>query len=193
MGYGMDCERVEGIHRRPGRVSLENDLLEFRGSDTRTRIGVADVSAIEVRDGILSLTYSKGTLHLDLGEEAEKWAHRLRHPPSRLDKLGIQPGDRVRRVGDFPDDFCHELTVLPVTDAEPPTWILFMAPTPQALHRLPPLGTARALWIVYPRREVREADVLQAGRSAGLLDTKVLRFSPTHTGLKFVARKSKRP
>ena len=46
-----------------------------------------------------------------------------------------------------------------------------------------------ALWIVYPkgRPEIREIDVLTAGRAAGLKDIKVVRFSETDTALKFVA------
>jgi hypothetical protein len=50
---------------------------------------------------------------------------------------------------------------------------------------LPPQG---ALWVVYPkgRKDIRESDVLGAGRAAGLHDVKVARFSDTHTALKFV-------
>jgi hypothetical protein len=45
-----------------------------------------------------------------------------------------------------------------------------------------------ALWVVYPKgvAEVRELDVLMAGREAGLKDTKVASFSATHTALRFV-------
>jgi hypothetical protein len=50
---------------------------------------------------------------------------------------------------------------------------------------MPPQG---ALWVVYPkgRKDLRETDVLGAGRAAGLHDVKVARFSETHTALKFV-------
>jgi hypothetical protein len=50
---------------------------------------------------------------------------------------------------------------------------------------MPPQG---ALWVVYPkgRKDIRESDVLGAGRAAGLHDVKVARFSETHTALKFV-------
>jgi hypothetical protein len=46
-----------------------------------------------------------------------------------------------------------------------------------------------ALWIVYPRgvRAVTQNDVIAAGRALGLLDVKVVRFSETHTALRFVA------
>ena len=41
--------------------------------------------------------------------------------------------------------------------------------------------------MIYPKgiETIREIDVIEAGRAAGLKDTKVVRFSPTHTGLRF--------
>jgi hypothetical protein len=50
------------------------------------------------------------------------------------------------------------------------------------------------LWIVYPKgkSEIREIDVLAAGKAAGLVDVKVVAFSATHTALKFVRPKAKR-
>jgi hypothetical protein len=45
-----------------------------------------------------------------------------------------------------------------------------------------------AIWVVYPKgqKHIREADVIAAGKSAGLTDNKVCRFSDTHTALRFV-------
>ena len=52
-----------------------------------------------------------------------------------------------------------------------------------------------ALWVVYPKTDtdIREIDVLTAGRVAELRDTKVASFSLTHTGLKFVIPMARRP
>ncbi len=45
-----------------------------------------------------------------------------------------------------------------------------------------------AVWAVFPRgrRDVRDADVIVAGVAAGFVDNKVVRFSDTHTALRFV-------
>ena len=45
-----------------------------------------------------------------------------------------------------------------------------------------------AIWVVYPkgRQDIREVDVIAAGKSAGFTDNKVCRFSETHTALRFV-------
>jgi hypothetical protein len=45
-----------------------------------------------------------------------------------------------------------------------------------------------AVWVVYPKgmAQIKENDVLAAGRAAGFVDTKVASFSATHTALKFM-------
>src|SRR5581483_10551440 len=50
------------------------------------------------------------------------------------------------------------------------------------------LKPAGAVWIVRPkgRPEISEAAVMAAGKAAGLVDVKVVRFSDTHTAEKFV-------
>ena len=44
------------------------------------------------------------------------------------------------------------------------------------------------VWVVYPKgqKHIREIDVINACKSAGLVDNKVARFSETHTALRFV-------
>jgi hypothetical protein len=61
----------------------------------------------------------------------------------------------------------------------------------QSWSRVAPRG---ALWIVYPKgvRTVTEHDVRGAGLAAGLVDVKVVRFSDTHTGFRFVMPRARR-
>jgi hypothetical protein len=56
------------------------------------------------------------------------------------------------------------------------------------------LAEGGALWVVYPKGklEIKEAHVIESGRVAGLVDVKVVKFSETHTALKFVRPKAKR-
>jgi hypothetical protein len=59
-------------------------------------------------------------------------------------------------------------------------------------HLLAPAG---GLWVVYPKgqKHITEAQVMEAGLATGMVDNKVVSFSPTHTGLRFVIRKIDRP
>jgi hypothetical protein len=51
------------------------------------------------------------------------------------------------------------------------------------------------VWVVSPKGkgiEVRDVDVMAAGRDAGLVDNKVASFSATHTALRLVIPKADR-
>ena len=52
-----------------------------------------------------------------------------------------------------------------------------------------------ALWIIRPkgRPEISERATMAAGKAAGLVDVKVVGFSPTHTAEKFVIPVGQRP
>ncbi len=57
------------------------------------------------------------------------------------------------------------------------------------LGEVEPLITrAGAVWAVYPkgRKDLREVDVIGAGVGFGLVDNKIVRFSDTHSALRFV-------
>lgn len=58
----------------------------------------------------------------------------------------------------------------------------------------PLLAPAGGLWVVYPKgqQHITQAQVMSAGLAAGLVDNKVVSFSATHTGLRFVIRKAQR-
>lgn len=58
--------------------------------------------------------------------------------------------------------------------------------------RMPPNG---ALWLIRPKGKdtpVTEGEAMRAGLHAGLVDVKVVSFSETHSGLKYVFRLSER-
>jgi hypothetical protein len=73
--------------------------------------------------------------------------------------------------------------------AKPPSALLvfLFAPDLKALARVAKLRAQMrddaAAWVVYPkgRKDIREADVLGAGRATGMKDVKVARFSDTQT------------
>ena len=56
------------------------------------------------------------------------------------------------------------------------------------------MGRDGGIWVVAPKggREPREAQVLAAGKAAGLVDVKVARFSETHTAHRFVIPRGER-
>jgi hypothetical protein len=194
MGQELECRMRLGKRSLTGKAHLETDLVLFRGEE-RLKVAFKDLTAVTAKAGVLRLEFAGGPAELELGKAAEKWADKILHPPTRADKLGVKAGVSVRTVGEFDADFLEELRVATVVKSGGD--IVFFAAEKAAdlkkLAGLAPSGSA-ALWVIYPKgvAAIREMDVLDAGRAAGLKDVKVASFSATHTGLKFVVPLAKR-
>ncbi len=202
MGQEADCIATLGKQKAKGRAYLETDALIFRGA-FRLSIPYAGMTAVQVRDGHLTVRFSGRVASFDLGARAQIWGQKILHPKSLLDKLGVKSGERVAVLGIRDPDFLRQVRaraqvvmqgrVRAGLDA-----IFLQADRRPVLARLGRLRTALApaggLWVVAPKgvREITEADVLAAGKKVGLVDVKVVRFSDTHTAHKFVIPKTQR-
>lgn len=127
-----------------------------------------------------------------LGASAEQWAARIRNPPSRLDKLGVKAGMKVRLLGPQDAEFRQELSRRGVELARSKAELVFLAV--QKKDDLVELAylTDGPVWVVFPKgsQAVRADEVRTAGLAAGLVDIKVCAFSATHTALKFTPRRT---
>ncbi|MGH2408400.1 MAG: DUF3052 family protein [Candidatus Limnocylindrales bacterium] len=115
-----------------------------------------------------------------------------------IDKLGVTPGARVALLGvDDPDflsalrDRTHDIThglPLPTTD------LVFLAADSheelsvivELRRSLKPAG---AIWVVSKKGRastLRDVEIMAAARAAGLVDNKVVAFSPTNTSMRLV-------
>jgi hypothetical protein len=179
-----------------GKALLEQHDLIFRGP-VRLAIPLKNIRSAVAEDGKLTVEFGQQTAVFDLGVRAAKWAQRIVSPPSRLDKLGVRPGMSVLISGAIDADLVDEVTARGAR--------LLAAPRPRAAdvvfhgaNRRAALGRLRtlrsalkpagALWIIRPKgtAAITEAEVMAAGKNAGLVDVKVVSFSPTHTAEKFV-------
>ena len=120
-----------------------------------------------------------------------------------IDKLGVKAGQRIAVLGVEDAEFLKDLE-----DRVPEysrgnriahvDLIFFSAEAQKDLSQLKSLSRSicksGGIWVVYPRgqKHIREIDVITAGKSAGLTDNKVCRFSATHTVLRFVIPLAKR-
>jgi hypothetical protein len=122
-----------------------------------------------------------------------------------LDKLGIRPGMRVA-ILDVDDPAIRSLVgerTTELTDGwpEPDTDVVLLgADDVAALARLEALATrirpAGAIWVVSRKGRgatLRDVEVIDAARAAGLVDNKVASFSATHTALRLVIPVARRP
>jgi hypothetical protein len=202
MGRELQCRAKSAGKWHEGKALLETNEIIFRG-DIRLKMPLGSLTSVVARDGQLHLKWGNDSAILELGEQAEKWAHKILHPKSTAEKLGIKPGLNISFVNVANDQTMEDAqaTAAWFADKQPlknSDIIFFGAATADELTKikklLPFLAGNGALWVVYPkgRKEITEVQVLNAGRAAGLYDVKVVGYSPTHTALKFVRPKDKR-
>jgi len=128
-----------------------------------------------------------------------------------LDKLGIRPGMRVAIVGDLDDDetarsFRAGLAdrTSDITDGPPKSdsdIVLLAANSTAELAAALPGLRARirpngAIWIISRKGKaatLRDVDLIAAATEHGLVDNKVVSFSPTRTALRLVIPVALRP
>ena len=118
-----------------------------------------------------------------------------------LDKLGVKPGMRVAVIDVDDAEFLRELAGRAQVLARPKKGIemvFLRVEGPADMKRLAKLKDMIArdgtVWVVFRkgRKGFNENDVLRLGLESGFVDTKVVRFSDTHTALKYVIRKTER-
>jgi hypothetical protein len=127
----------------------------------------------------------------------------VRSKKPRAAKLGVKDGSRVSLIGFRDPGFVRELhrhgadVSFRLRKGSDLVFVLVERPE-EVVDRLrsaePSIKRAGAVWAVFPkgRRDIREMDVIAAGPPAGLVDNKVVRFSDTHTALRFVVPLSRR-
>ena len=203
---GAEAQTTVRVGRKAatGKALLETTEIIFRSPDLRLRIALKDITALDAKNGILKVTSTDGTASFDLGALAEKWAEKIRHPKSRLDKLGVKPAHRVALINIKDAGFLAELreraasvsSGRTIKDADA---IFLGATTLEALAvKLPDLVPCikrdGAIWTVTPKGKggIKDTDIMALAKAAGLVDVKVVSFSDTHSANKFVIPKANR-
>jgi hypothetical protein len=202
MGQEVVCKaRIDGKTHQV-KALLETDEIVIRG-DAHVVIPLRSVNSAKASGGVLHVRWLGHDAAIDLGEKnAAKWAEKITNPKSRLDKIGVKPGQRISVVSVDDPDLIDELKargadvstkIQKASDA-----IFFGVRHNRDLEKLntvkESLAPAGALWVIRPKgqQEITEAATMNAGKAAGLVDVKVVKFSETHTAEKFVIPVAKR-
>ena len=122
---------------------------------------------------------------------------------SRIEKLGVKAGTDVLLLGIEKDNaFVRELKTagagIRTSGRTPADMIFAVFGHRDDLRRLPALvprlRVDGVLWTLRPKgsKELTEAELMQAGKNAGLVDVKVVSFSDVLTAEKFVIPLAKR-
>jgi hypothetical protein len=204
MGLEATCQARMGRASSAGKARLEETDLVFRGEgEFRFKVSFKDLQRVDARGGALYLEWADGKAVLELGDEAARWAEKIKNPPSLLDKLGVKPGQRVSVVGiedrRFLDDLAARVDDLTRGRAKAGSDLVLVAMSdrsdlPQLAKLREAIKATGAIWVVWPkgRQEFREDDVREFGKTAGLVDVKVARFSETLSALKMMIPRAQR-
>ncbi len=202
MGNEALCRVEIGGEAADAKALLETEELIVRGA-VRAKIPFREAKDVAAEDGVLRLRWNDREVRVHVGRDAAKWAEKIRNPKSVIDKLGVKPRQRVSVIGSVEEAFLADLVKHGVDLARrqrrDSDIIFFAANARDDLARLDELrralAPAGAIWVLRPKGggAITESDVMAAGKAAGLVDVKVVRFSDTHTAEKLVIPVSKRP
>lgn len=204
--------RVDGrIHE--GTLRIESGALVFEGGITLS-LPLGEIFSAEANANFLDLKTSRGLLMLELGSKASRWAEKIKNPGALAAKMGVDATKKVGVLGKLDADLRGELdlsgakvTKSAATAKGKDYDVVFLAVSEKGdLEKMP---TARelikddgAVWAVYPARardvkdakpdELRERDVILAGRTLGLNDGKPQKLDDTTSAIRFVVPASAR-
>lgn len=186
-----------------GNAHLESTVLTFRG-DFQISIPLNKISSVVATDGKLAITFSDGKAIFFVGALAEKWAEKIRHPKSLLDKLGVKPESDVAVLGIKDNFFMKDLRerTKAVSTNKLTSELDLIFYSAESLTDLAKLSSLKkhlrktgAIWVVSRKGKtanIKDVEVMHAARDAELVDNKVVSFSDSHTALKLVIPKNQR-
>jgi hypothetical protein len=201
MGSESVCQvELDGTFAE-AKALLETEELVVR-SPFRVKVPFRDFTLVNADDETLILKWPGHSLRLEIGREARKWADKIRNPKSVADKIGVKAGQRIALVGTLDATFVADLkckgAVVDLSLRAKYDIIFLAADRTSALQRLRTLHkslvSSGAIWVIRPKGSdaISERDVMDAGKRAGLVDVKVVRFSESHTAEKLVIPVTKR-
>ncbi|HET6327691.1 MAG TPA: hypothetical protein VFG04_23610 [Planctomycetaceae bacterium] len=199
MGTEIVCEAKYKRASYRVKLHLDRQTLTLR-DELKLSIPLKDIQAVAAKDDQLTVKWNNNTVVLHVGSKAERLAKNILNPPSLLDRLGIKADYSVSILGLDDPSFVKELRQR--TDAvseesvKPKSDIIFL----RARQRpdLAKLKTLRrslksngAIWVLWKKgmkgpEDVKESEVMAAGKAHGLVDVKIASFSDELSALKFV-------
>lgn len=197
MGLEAECTVRVGRKTSTGKAQLEGEALVFRG-DFRLELPFAAMKDVHADGEVLVVKTADQEAAFELGGPvAERWARLIKEPKSLFEKLEVGSDSRVAVVDINDSLFVQALRerTAHVAEGRVPEGapVVFLgAETREALRKIPLLRARMdekgAIWVVRPKgsKAIAEGDVFEAAKVAGLVDTKVVSFSKTHTAHKCV-------
>lgn len=199
MGTEIVCEAKYKRASYRVKLHLDTQTLTLR-DELKLSIPLKEIQKVEAKDDVLTVKWNNTTVALLVGAKAERLANSIRNPRSLLDRLGIKPDYIVSIVGLDDPSFVTELRrrtdAVAEDSVKAKSDVIFLRARQQA--NLSKLKTLRrslksngAIWVLWKKGskgpdDVKESEVMAAGKAQGLVDVKIASFSDELSALKFV-------
>jgi hypothetical protein len=199
MGTEIVCEAKYKRASYRVKLHLDTQTLTLR-DELKLSIPLKEIQKVEAKEDVLTVKWNNTTVALLVGAKAERLANSIRNPRSLFDRLGIKPEHTVSIVGLDDPSFVAELRqradAVTEDSVKAKSDVIFL----RARQRpdLAKLKTLRrslksngAIWVLWKKGmkgpdDVKESEVMAAGKAQGLVDVKIASFSDELSALKFV-------
>jgi hypothetical protein len=199
MGTEIVCEAKYKRASYRVKLHLDRQALTLR-DELKLSIPLKEIQQVAAKDDRLTVKWNNDTVVLHVGNKAERLANSIRNPRSLLDRLGIKPDHTVSIVGLDDPSFVEELRQRTDAVAEDSVKaksdVIFLRARQRAnLQRLKTLRRSLksngAIWVLWKKgskdpADVKESEVMAAGKAQGLVDVKIASFSDELSALKLV-------
>jgi DUF3052 family protein len=199
MGTEIVCEAKYKRASYRVKLHLDTQTLTLR-DELKLSIPLMEIQQVAAKEDRLTVKWKNNTVVLHVGNKAERMANSIRNPRSLLDRLGIKPDHTVSILGLDDPSFVHDLRQRTDAVAEDSVKaksdVIFLRARQRAnLQRLKTLPRSLksngAIWVLWKKgsknpEDVKESEVMAAGKAQGLVDVKIASFSDELSALKFV-------
>jgi hypothetical protein len=197
MGQEIRCGALIDGKTEEGRLLLESDALLFRSPNVRLNIPFGEIAGVSSRGGTLVVGARRKTYEFDVGNAAERWVRRITNPKTLVEKLGVKSEEKVVYVGSVDLGLLAELKAAKIK-VEKELYggeldcVFIGVESPTDLRQIKGLMSRiksnGKIWVIFPkgRADLKDVNVIAAGKSAGLVDNKVARISERLTAMKLV-------
>lgn len=197
MGQEIRCGALIGGKTEQGRLLLESDALLFRSPNVRLNIPFGEITEVSSRGESLVVGTGQKSYEFDVGSAAERWVRRITNPKTVVEKLGVKSEEDVVYIGSVDAGLLTELKAAKVRVAkelrgDDLDCIFIGVESPTDLGQIKGLNSRikpnGKIWVIFPkgRADLKDVNVIAAGKSAGLVDNKIARVSERLTAMKLV-------
>lgn len=197
MGLEAKCNAVINGEEYLGKLHVDSKEISFSCRGLKWNYAVGPTVAAKVTDGKLVIGGKANSAVFELGENAKAWLDKVRHPPSRIKKLGVKSGQKCFLKGKFESEFLGELeeagaSVLKGVKSADLAFVIVenASELPSVRRLIETLDTGKSIWIIWPKgvASIKDTQVIETCQVFGMGPGKSCAFDDRLTAMRFTKK-----